>query len=102
MDTSYRDKIVLAVWKAILETSATDVVGVGEKRISMVQSGECVFALIQIIGVLMATSEATSSPTKLREACDNVAKRLRTWTTSVREDGSAWSIFDRVVEGPMQ
>ena len=99
MDDEYRDRIALAVWKALVETSMVDVAG---KRISMVQSGECVFALIQIIGVLMAASEATSSPTKLREACDSVAKRLRTWTTSVREDGSAWSIFDRVVEEAMQ
>jgi hypothetical protein len=102
MDTSYRDKIALAVWKAILETSASDVFGAGEKRIVAIQSGEAVDALIRVMGILMSTSEATSTPAKLRDSCDQVARRLRAWTTSVREDGSAWSIFDRVVEGTMQ
>jgi len=102
MDVEYRDRIALAIWRTIIETSASDVAGAVERRIAAVQSGECVDALIRVAGLLMATSDATSTSAKLRESCDQISKRLRTWTTSVREDGTAWSIFDRVIERSMQ
>jgi hypothetical protein len=99
MDTDYRDKVVVAVWKAIVEASMNEVAG---NRIAMVQSAESVSALIRVMGMLMATSEATSTPAKLRATCDEVAKRLRSWTANVREDGSIREMFDRVVEGTTQ
>lgn len=77
MDEGYRDKIAMAVWEAIIKASMSDSFSADGKRLAAIQSGECVSAIIQIMAVLMATSEATSSPTKLREACEDVAKRLR-------------------------
>jgi hypothetical protein len=47
-----------------------------KKFVAVEESGKCVSALIQNMAVLMVTSEATASPTKLREACEEVAKRL--------------------------
>jgi hypothetical protein len=102
MDNDYRDRVAADVWSAILKASISDVVGTDGQRVSVVQSGECVSALIRIMGVLLATSEASATPTKLRETCDQIAKRLRTWTASVRADGTAHQIFDRVVEAATQ
>jgi hypothetical protein len=102
MGKEYRDRIATAVWEAILKTSMSQAVGTDGKRLAAIQSGECVSALTQIMAVLMATSEATSSPTKLREACDEVAKRLRANTAEARKGGAAMTLFDQVWQATTQ
>lgn len=92
----------MAVREAILKTPMSDAVGADEKRVVAIQSGECVSALIQMMAVLMATSEATSSPTKLREVCEDVAKRLRAATGEARKGGAAMKLFDKVWQATTQ
>ncbi len=79
-----------------------EAVGTDGKRLAAIQSGECVFDLIQNRAVLMATSEATASPTKLREAREEVAKRLRTATAEARKSGAAMRLFDQVFQATTQ
>jgi hypothetical protein len=50
----------------------------------------------------LARSEATSSPTKLREACEDVAKRLRVATGDARNSGAAMKLFDKVWQATTQ
>lgn len=102
MDKEYRDRIAMAVWEAILKASMGEAIGTDGKRLAAIQSGECVSALIQNMAVLMATSEATASPTKLREACEEVAKRLRTATAEARKGGAAMKLFDQVFQATTQ
>jgi|ERR1700677_1965490 hypothetical protein len=102
MDNEYRDRVAAAVWEVILKASISDVAGADGQRVAVVQSGECVGALIRIMGVLLATSEASATPTRLRETCGEISKRLRSWTATVRADGTAHQIFDRVVQGATQ
>jgi hypothetical protein len=98
MDKQYRDRIAIAVSEATLKASVGKAIGTDGKRFAAIQSGECVSALIQNMAVLMATSEATASPTKLREAWEEVAKRLRAATAVARKGGAAMRLFDRVLQ----
>jgi hypothetical protein len=82
------------VWEAILKASIGEAIGTDGKRLAATQSRECVSALIQNMEVLMATSEATASPTKLRQACEKVAKRLPRATAEARKGGVAMRLFD--------
>jgi hypothetical protein len=102
MDRDYLVRIANAVWEAILKTSMSEAIGADGKRLAAIQSRECVSALIQIMAVLMATSEATSSPTRLREACEDVAQRLRTATAEARKGGAAMKLFNEVWQATMQ
>jgi hypothetical protein len=103
--TEYEQKIGSAVWKAIIEASMGDAVDKDTgKRVAAVNSGECVTALIRTIAMLIYTSEATSTPAKLREACDQIAKRIRSNTAAAQKHAAESGVqpFDTVREGQLQ
>jgi hypothetical protein len=103
--TEYEQKIGSAVWKAIIEASMGDVVDKDTgKPIAAINSGECLTALIKTIAMLIYTSEATATPTKLREACDQIAKRIRSCTAAAQKHAAQGGAqpFDTVREGQLQ
>ena len=94
-DSGYRDRVAAAVWQSILAASLIE--GADGARTVVIQNSECISALIRIMGLILASSEVTSSPTKLRGACDDIVKRLRAWTSNARKEGAVGKVFDHVV-----
>ena len=99
MDKDYRDKIGAALWEAILKTSVTPATNAAGKPVAAIMSGECISALSMTIALLLATSEESSTPKKLREACERIAKDIRLKTAEVQKQGTA-GVFDDIVSAP--
>jgi len=89
-DRDYQDKIQKALVRAIVFES------LDETGVAVIRSGEVITSCLTVIAMMAATSDATSSPTKTRELCGAVAKRLRSMIVETKkgfaEDGAPFLV----------
>ena len=83
IDADYRARIAAALTEAILVASMDG------GRVPIIRTGEVVSALLLQIAWIAATSEATSTPTRKRKFCDDVARRLSKLIGEARQELSA-------------
>lgn len=80
-DKAYRDRLVLALTKALAEASWEVSEGV-----PVVRDRDAVMALLELIAMLTATSERTSTPQLTKEFCDDMGSRLQTMIVNAQAD----------------
>jgi hypothetical protein len=77
----YMNKVSEGIWRAILEAGMVE-----DRKTTVLMSGEIIKALLINAAYVASTSEATSTPQKRREFCDNVGKKLRKYLNAAREE----------------
>jgi len=89
-DEEYQDRVMMAVWKAIiLETRDPTT------NAAMLRNEDIIDALVTVQAFMLSSSKAAASPTKLREWCTEFSKRLHRRTKEVIASGE--TPFDHVV-----
>ena len=83
-DDEYRKKVQLAITEAIFEVSRNPTA-----EAIVINNGDTIIACLNVIAFLAATSDETSTPTKLRELCQDIAKDLRQRILEMRRIGDA-------------
>jgi len=90
-DRDYQAKIQKALVRAVVIASIDP-----ETGLAVIRSGEVISACLTMIAMMAATSDATSSPTKTRELCGAVAKRLRSMIAETKngfaDDGAPFLV----------
>lgn len=76
----YQTKIEAAMVKGVMEAS----LDLSTKTIALL-SGEIVAACANMIAMMAATSSVTSSPTKARQFCDELAKMVQKRIAEVKK-----------------
>jgi hypothetical protein len=82
----YKRKVEEAMLDALFRAS---IVGEGENRTATFYPGEIVSACLSILAFAAGTSEAVSSPTKLRNFGDECGKRIRSKILEVQRRHAA-------------
>jgi hypothetical protein len=72
IDKEYQERFTNGLIKLMFETSMD-----AERKVAMVRSYECIDAMMTTIAMLSATSQATASPSKTREYCDIIARKIQ-------------------------
>lgn len=75
----YEHVVFEAVWKAIVQATHDP-----ETNVAMLRSGEICNALTFLQALFLSTSDDVSSPTKLREWCNEYSKKLYRRTLEMR------------------
>jgi hypothetical protein len=92
-DRAYRDRVLDAVWKAIVAASRDPATGVSPLR-----NYEIYDALLQIQAMILASSKDSGSPTKMRTIGNEFAKRLRRLVAQFKKnydrDGVPFDVVD--------
>ena len=78
-DRAYRDRILEAVWQAIIDASRDPAT-----KIAQLRNYEIYDALLQPQAMILASSKEASSATKMRGIGNEFAKRLRAWSPNSR------------------
>jgi hypothetical protein len=88
----YRTRITTAIFQALVNESIT--VASDGSRTAVLLSNEIVEALTDTVAIVWATSVHTSSPTKLRECCDRLAKTLYRRTLMTHQSDGIGKLFE--------
>lgn len=97
LDRAYQARFTDGLVKLMIDISLTETVD--GQRIAMVQTAEIVDAMLTHIAVLMADSEATSTNSRTREFCDDLARKLQRRVNQAKQHESP---FDAVFNGGPQ
>jgi len=93
----YKERLSATILKAIFETSTIE--GTDGRRVCALMTGEISAVLVQLMAFMLASSPSASSPTRLRQYCDDAAKRLYR-ATRAAQDAGAINVFDQVYVAP--
>lgn len=84
-DRDYRDRIMKAVFRVIVEASTDKTTNV-----AMIRNAEVADALLNLIAGFNATSEIAKEHTTLQRWCEAQAKKLYEGIKSVQQDAPNW------------
>lgn len=94
MNDDYQDLIRDEVWKAILLATRDEATNQAYLR-----NEDIIFALVDLQAIVASSSESLTSPTKIREFSDRIAKRLRQRTIeAVQAKAEHGSIADTLID----
>lgn len=99
IDREYRDRVSKAIVEAVLLASLDP-----SGKVAIIRSGEVIEALLDLLALYSATSDATSSPTKRRQFTETVSKRLFRLIGAARQEiaegGSPMTVVTEPSAGP--
>ncbi len=73
-DLAYREAFTAKLVEAMFEVSAQEVDG---EKIHFIRAAELIDAMVTNIAILMRDSEASATPGRTRQYCDDLARRLQ-------------------------
>lgn len=73
-DPAYREAFTAKLVEAMFEVSAQEVDG---ELIHFIRAAELIDAMVTNIAILMRDSEATATPSRTRQYCDDLARKLQ-------------------------
>lgn len=73
-DTAYREAFTAKLVEAMFEVSAQEVNG---ERIHFIRAAELIDAMVTNIAILMRDCEASATPGRTRQYCDELARKLQ-------------------------
>lgn len=90
MDPAYQEKVTDLIWEALLLGLRED-----GSDTAILRTGDLVHVFTQFTALIIAQSEAVSSPAKARVFCDDLAKRLRRSILAAQAAGDG-HLWDRI------
>jgi hypothetical protein len=82
IDKAYQERFTEGLMTLIIQTSIIE--QPDQPRTAMIRAYELIDSMLSMIAVLSATSAETSSPTRTRALCDEMARKLRIRTNEAK------------------
>ena len=91
-DIDYRNRVAIAVYKAVIEESK------GDADVAFIQTGTAFDALMMVATVIMAGSPQFKNAHDIRIFCEETCKKMRNEIAAARADPDRASLFGESYE----